>query len=159
MKPTFFVFVLSIVICPMAFAAQLYADGKRQTPSVPAATKQACTLSSPFLISTSWRLYSTGFQVLRASGVAVQFKADGKIVSDSIAWLERWQIETDGSLTLRESDGTIAYQFRLDPEPCLLSSLVCEDPTAKVAVLGPKGTDFAGYLKRKCPARFAKHPS
>lgn len=96
---------------------------------------------------------------MRASGIAIQLEANGKVVSDSIAWLERWQIEADNSLTLRESSGTIAYQFRLDPETCLLSSLVCEDPTAKVAILGPKGTDFAGYLARKCPSRFAKRPS
>lgn len=156
MKPIPFLFALTALIG--SAAAQPAAESQRRMPSTHAA-KPACTLSKPFLTSTSWRLYLAGLQLLRGSGVAIRLNGDGKVVSDSIAWLERWRIEPDDSLTLREPDGTVAYQFRLDPDTCLLSSLVCEDPAAKVAVMGRKGTDFAGYLARKCPQRFAKHPS
>jgi len=106
------------------------------------------------LTSTQWRLYLSSLQIKRANGIPVRLLADGSVVSDAIAWLRRWRLESDESVTLLEEDGHPAFRFRFDGERCILASLDCGEVGWGAALLGKKGRDFEGYLTAKCPERF-----
>jgi hypothetical protein len=129
---------------------------QRGTTKDDAALGARCTLSSDTLVSREWRLYSEYFQVQPNEGFQFRFLSDGRVESKNLALITRWQIEADGTVTLQDQDGREARRFRLDGEYCVLAAFDCENERSVPMLLGPKGTDFFGYLVKRCPRRFQR---
>jgi hypothetical protein len=137
-------------------AQQRGAADQRGTPKDDTAIGAHCTLSSETLVSKEWRLYSGYFEVQPAAGYPFRFLGDGSVESKNLGMVRQWQIEADGTVTLRGVDGKETYRFRFDEEYCVLTAYDCEGERSVPVLLGPKGTDFLGYLVKRCPQRFRR---
>lgn len=137
-------------------AQQRGAADQRDRPKDDTAVGAQCTLSPETLLSKEWRLYSGYFEVQPAAGYPFRFLNDGSVESNNLGNLKQWQIEEDGTVTLGAGDGREVYRFRFDKEYCVLTAYDCEGKRSVPVLLGPKGTDFFGYLTKRCPQRFRR---
>ena len=118
-----------------------------------------CELTTETLTRTEWRLYDLGISVLPSEGYPIAFLPGGKLRSRNLGSMDRWQLDEHGIISLHTKSGDLGYQFDFDPENCILVSLQCDRAQSIPVLIGPKGTDFYGYLETKCPSRFRRIPS
>ena len=113
-----------------------------------------CDLSNETLICTEWRVYSLGFSIVPAEGYPIEFLPNGELRTDNLAAMKRWQVDSPGIISLRTIYGELGEQFVFDPGHCMLVSFQCDRARSIPTLIGPKGTDFFGYLASTCPSRF-----
>ena len=135
--------------------ATLGGHQRREQPcqrTVPGNVTEAGQLSRALLVETDWRLYSSGLSLQWEAGYPFRFHSDGSVETENIGSAERWRLEPDGLVSIRDGHDQIIYRLVYDSTYCIVRTADCD--ASGVLLLGPAGTDFWAYLVKRCPDNF-----
>lgn len=94
------------------------------------------------LVTGEWRVWSWAFAALYDAGYAIEFSLSGRVRSENLAPVDRWQLTADGTLELLSEAGWVSFRFR--PQQGFLFAHTINEGilTGTVIWLGPAGSDF-----------------
>lgn len=95
------------------------------------------------LVEEEWRLFSMVFSALPRGGYPIGFEADGRVLTQNLALVDRWRL--DGQTLLLSTGPDIPRESLIHDTAA--GVFVSPAGARPALVIGPEGFDFLHYLQ------------